>query len=226
MSFYDRLVTETDDCRRQLYAVPQLVDALQGRITRETYIAYLTQAWHHVRHTVPFLMATGARLSDDQAWLRRPIAEYIREEIGHEDWILGDIAAAGGNPDAARASRPHRTTELMIAYNYDYIARRNPVGFFGMVYMLESTSVGIATRGAEAIRASLALPETAFSYLRSHGALDVAHMAFFRATIEDITDPADQGAIVEVAQTAFLLFADVLRSIPHGGKSGKNRDAA
>lgn len=226
MDFYDRLAAETEDCRRVLYEVPQLVDALQGRISRETYLAYLSQAWHHVRHTVPFLMATGARLPDDRAWLRRPIAEYISEEIGHEDWILNDIAAAGGDPVAVRNSRPHRETEVLIAWNYDYIARKNPVGFFGMVFMLESTSVGIATRGAEVIRSALDLPHAAFSYLQSHGALDVEHMAFFRDTMDRIRKPEDHAAIIEVAQTTFLLFADVLRGIPHTGASGKGRHAA
>ncbi len=226
MGFYDRLVTETESQRNHLYAVPQLVDALQGRITRETYVAYLTEAWHHVRHTVPLLMATGARLTDDRAWLRRPIADYISEEIGHEDWILNDIRAAGGNPEAVRNSRPRRPTELLVAYNYDTIARRNPVGFFGMVFMLESTSVAIAHRGAEAIKATLGLPPAAFSYLRSHGALDVEHLAFYRDTVERITAPEDRAAIIEVAQTTFLLFAEVLRAIPHVSSQRSSRDAA
>jgi hypothetical protein len=39
-----------------------------------------------------------------------------------------------------------------------------------------------------------------------------------------IDDPADQAAIIEVAQNTFLLFADVFRSIPHKGE--EERDAA
>lgn len=229
MSFYDLLVESTAPQRAILYRVPQLVAALEGRIKRETYIAYLGQAWHHVRHTVPLLMATGARLADDKAWMREAIAAYIAEEIGHEEWILNDIRAAGGDPEAVRGSRPHRETELMIAWNYDYIARKNPVGFFGMVFMLESTSTDLAIRGAEGIGHGLGLPKEAFTYLSSHGALDVEHMAFFRRLMERIVDPADREAIVDMAQNAFLLFAGVLGSIPHdGGGAGHQgaRDAA
>lgn len=56
MNFYDRLVKETEEARKTLYTVPQLVDGLKGEISRDTYIAYLTEAYHHVSHTVRFLM--------------------------------------------------------------------------------------------------------------------------------------------------------------------------
>ena len=48
-----------------------------------------------VRHTVPLLMACGARLPERLEWLREAIAEYIEEEIGHQEWILNDIRACG-----------------------------------------------------------------------------------------------------------------------------------
>ncbi len=218
MKFYDRLVEETELYRRELYTVPQLADALQGNISRETYIAYLTQAYHHVSHTVPFLMSMGSRLPAEKFWLHRSIGEYIREELGHEEWILKDIAAAGGDAKAVKASKPHLETQMLVAYNYDYIQRKNPVGFLGMVFMLESTSVQIASRAADTIMTTLALPKEAFTYLVSHGALDVGHMDFFAALIDRVTDTADQHAIIEVAQNTFRLFAGVLRSIPQNSK--------
>lgn len=214
MPFYELLFKETAACRRNLYAVPQLESALQGKITRATYISYLMQAYHHVKHTVPLLMSMGGRLPAEKFWLHGAIAEYIKEEIGHDQWILNDIAAAGGDREAARMSTPHRETELLVAYNYDYISRKNPVGFLGMVFMLESTSVQIATQGAESVMRGLGLKKDAFSYLLSHGALDVNHLRSFETLVNNITDTADRAAIIEVAQNTFVLFADVLRSIP------------
>jgi hypothetical protein len=38
--------------------------------------------------------------------------------------------------------------ELMVAYLYDLIARGNPVGLFGMVNVLEGTSIALATQAA------------------------------------------------------------------------------
>jgi hypothetical protein len=79
-----------------------------------------------VRHTTPLLMTLGGRLPERLSWLRRPVAEYIDEEIGHEEWILNDIAAAGGDADAVRASEPDLPAEVMVAYAYDLLNRGNP----------------------------------------------------------------------------------------------------
>ena len=215
MTFYERLVKETETQRALLYGVPQLVDARAGNISRETYMAYLAQAYYHVRHTVYFLMAMGARLPMEKNRLHEAIVEYLEEERGHEEWILNDIAALGGDKEAVRHGTPNLETQVMIAYNYDYIARKNPVGFFGMVFMLESTSTQIATGVADALKGKLALPQSAFSYLRSHGSLDIEHMKFFEQLVNTITDKADQDAIVEVAQNTFRLFAGVIGAIPH-----------
>jgi hypothetical protein len=32
--------------------------------------------------------------------------EYIEDEYGHEQWVLNDIAACGGDRDAVRDGRP------------------------------------------------------------------------------------------------------------------------
>lgn len=215
MSFYNQLVKETEFAREELYTVPQLIDGLHGDISRETYIAYLIEAYHHVSHTVPFLMTMGSKLPQSKKWLYKSIIEYQEEEVGHEEWILNDIESAGGNKDVARKSIPNLETQVLIAYNYDYMTRKNPIGFLGMIFMLESTSTQIANKGAEAIQKKLALPKKAFSYLYSHGELDISHMKFFEETVNQITDKEDQEAIIEVAQNTFRLFAKLLRAIPH-----------
>ncbi|MEH6405125.1 MAG: AMP-binding protein [Sneathiella sp.] len=219
MTFFHRLVQETEDARNGLYTVPQLAAAMQGKISLETYLGYLAEAYHHVSHTIPFLMSMGARLPKNRKFLQAVISSYISEEVGHEEWILNDIEAAGGDRAKIINSKPNLETQVMIAYNYDYINRQNPIGFLGMVFMLESTSTQIAAKGANAVRASLNLPEGAFSYLQSHGELDIEHMKFFESTVNQITDPIDQEAIIEVAKSTFLLFADVLRAIPYDAEN-------
>ncbi len=47
----------------------------------------------------------------------------------------------------------------MVAYAYDTIARRNPLGFFGMVHVLEGTSVSLALLAADQIQKPLGLPD-------------------------------------------------------------------
>lgn len=210
MSFYTQLQAATDPHRKQLLATPLIQAAMGGQVTRAQYIAFLTRAFHHVKHTVPLLMACGARLGDHQEWLRSAVAHYIEEEIGHHEWILNDIAAAGGDAEAVRHSTPDFDTDVMVGYAYDTVMRRNPVGLFGMVYVLEGTSVSLATNVAEVLRHALDLPQQAFSYLSSHGALDIEHMGDFERLVNRLDSEADRDAVVLGAQRFFPLYAKVL----------------
>lgn len=215
-SFFARLIAETATERDELYAVRQIRDGLAGRISRETYLAYLTQAYHHVRHTVPLMEAAKARLDASHERFRNALDAYIDEETGHERWILNDIGAAGGDAKAAEASQPAFETEVMVAYAYDFIQRVNPMGFFGMVFVLEGTSTALATQGAEAVRTSLGLPHSAFSYLTSHGAIDQEHIAFLRDLMEGVEDGSDQAAIIHMARRMFRLYGALFAAIPQG----------
>lgn len=216
MSFFQRLHDETATARDYLFAAPLIHRALAGAITLPEYAAYLCQAYHHVKHTTPLLMATGARLSSEQEWLREAVAEYIEEEVGHQEWILNDIERCGYDREKARHSQPTAATELMVAYAYDTINRVNPLGFFGMVQVLEGTSIRIADAAADAIQGALGLPNHAFSYLRSHGALDQDHVKFFEGLMNRITDPAQQAQIIHSAGMFYRLYGDVFRSVEAG----------
>ncbi|HSN72903.1 MAG TPA: iron-containing redox enzyme family protein, partial [Steroidobacteraceae bacterium] len=150
MEFYEELLRATDGERQALQSIPVITAALAGRITRETYIAFLTEAYHHVKHTVPLLMACGSRLPERLEWLRTAVAEYIEEERGHQEWILEDLAACGADAEAVRRGVPELATDVMVGHAYYTIDRLNPVGFFGMVLVLEGTSTALATRAAGA----------------------------------------------------------------------------
>jgi hypothetical protein len=213
MSFYERLAQQTLDDRAWLTGAPVIQRCLKGDVTRDTYIAFLTQAYHHVRHTVPLMMAVGSRLGARHDWLRQDVMHYLEEENGHEAWILADIAAAGGDASAAAGARPDVATEAMVAYAYDSVMRRNPVGFFGMVFVLEGTSAALALLAADRIQAALKLPARALTYLRSHGQLDQEHTHHL-AGILDRLDPAkDHPAVLECARTIFWLYGNMFRRL-------------
>lgn len=214
MQFYESLLEQTANERKFLLSAPIIQQALAGTVTLESYVAFLGQAYHHVKHTVPLLMACGARLPERLEWLRAATAEYIQEEIGHEMWILDDIRASGGDAELVRNSVPSLPTELMVGYVYDRIARGNPVSFFGMVNVLEGTSVALATRAAGAIQDRLGLPAAAFSYLNSHGSLDLEHIELFKGLMNRLDDPADQIAVTHTARVVYHLYGDMFRGLP------------
>ena len=218
MDFFDHLQHQTSAEREYLLGAPIIHAALAGTATHAQYIAFLTQAYHHVKHTVPLLMACGARLPERLEWLREAIAEYIEEEIGHQEWILNDIRACGGDAEAVRHGQPALPTELMVAYVYDRIARHNPASFFGMVLVLEGTSIALATQAAGIIQDRLRLPNQAFSYLTSHGSLDIGHIEFFKSQMDRLDDPADQAAVLHTAKVVYRLYGDMFRSLPLAGE--------
>jgi len=213
MTFFEHLQKSTAAERAELVDSAIVADALSGNVTRDQYIEFLSRAFHHVKHTPSLLMACGARLSDDREWLRAEVLQYAQEEIGHHEWILNDIAAAGGDAAAVRASAPEFNTELLVAYAYDTIMRRNPVGIFGMVYVLEGTSISLATSVAQAVQNALRLPANAFTYLTSHGALDVEHMSHFEQLMNRLDRESDRAAVEHCAKVCFRLYANVLTGI-------------
>ena len=218
MAFYDQLLAATEQERQTLMSLPLIQRGATGDISLPTYIAFLTQAYHHVKHTTPLLMACGGRLGGHYEWLRTAIGEYIEEEMGHQEWVLNDIEVCGADKEAVRNSsyadtRASQATELMVAYAYDMIYRVNPVGFFGMVLVLEGTSTAVATQAGEKLMQSLNLPKKAFSYLMSHGSLDISHVSFYESLMNQITDEKDQAMVIHAAKMFYKLYGDVFRDV-------------
>ena len=214
MEFFQQLHAATEAERNAFLCIPVIQQTMNGVVSLHTYQAFLGEAYHHVKHTVPLLMACGGKLPERLNWLRSAVAEYITEEIGHEEWILNDIRVTGADADAVRNGQPGIATELMVAYAYDTVMRNNPAGFFGMVFVLEGTSIALATRAAAITRDALGLPPQAFSYLTSHGSLDMEHMQFFEKLMNRVDDATDRSAIVHAARAFYKLYGDIFRGLP------------
>lgn len=223
MTFFERLQIETAQERNYLLSAPIIQRCMtQGQFSLSEYIEFLTQAYHHVKHTVPLLMAVGSRLPSEKETYREAIAEYIEEELGHQEWILNDIAACGLDKEIIRNGKPNSATELMVAYAYDTVMRNNPMAFFGMVFVLEGTSINLASGAADIIQARLSLPGKAFSYLRSHGSLDQEHMVFFEKLMNSLQEQKDRDDIVHSAKMFFTLYGNIFRSIDKSSAAQTN----
>jgi pyrroloquinoline quinone (PQQ) biosynthesis protein C len=213
MSFFQRLQQDTASEREHFFTAPIIRQTLSGQVGLSDYVAFLTEAYHHVKHTTPLLMAVGSRIPHDKEWIRDAIAEYIEEELGHQEWILNDIEACGFDKEEVRHGMPSTATELMVAYAYDMVQRVNPLGFFGMVHVLEGSSISTADRAADSIQKALSLPDSAFTYLRSHGALDQEHVKFFEQLMNRIDEPADQACIIHSARFFYQLYGNIFRTL-------------
>jgi pyrroloquinoline quinone (PQQ) biosynthesis protein C len=210
--FYDRLMRETERERSGFTSIPLIGEALRSGASRELYLDFLTQAFHHVKHTFPLLAFAAARTTDEA--YQDALVEYMEEERGHEKWILNDIEAMGGDAGAVREGKPGIACQVMVGYTYYAIEWVSPYAMLGSVHVLEGMSNLLADKAADAIRRSLAhRGKDGFSYLRSHGALDIEHVAFFKKLVNGITDASIQQIVIDASKVFYRLYGDIYHEL-------------
>lgn len=219
MTFFEHLRTETQSERADFQSISVIQAAVSQGVTVELYGKYLTQAYHHVRFTVPLLQRALDKCTIGDEAYANALAEYIEEESGHDEWILNDIKALGLDAEAVRHGCGSLACRVMISHAYYLIEHQSPYALLGMVHVLEGMSVELAEQAAGAIRLGFEhagfgdTPPDAFSYLTSHGALDVEHVQFFEDLVNTIANPEIQNLIVMSAKDFYILFGDMFRAL-------------
>ena len=212
LSFYDRLITETERERIVFTSIPLIREAVRSGASRELYLDFLTQAYHHVKHTFAELAFAAARTKDEA--YQDALFEYMKEERGHEKWILNDISAMGSDADAVRNGAPGIACQIMVGYTYYAIEWVSPYAMLGSVHVLEGMSTLLADKAADAIQRSLgANGKEGFSYLRSHGALDIEHVAFFRQLVNGLACPRAQQIVIDSSKIFYRLYGDIYHEL-------------
>jgi pyrroloquinoline quinone (PQQ) biosynthesis protein C len=212
MPFYDRLSAETERERTGFTSIPLIREALRSGASRELYLDFLAQAYHHVKHTFPLLAFAAARTSDET--YQDALVEYMEEERGHEKWILDDIAAFGGDAAAVRDGAAGIACQVMVGYTYYAIEWISPYAMLGSVHVLEGMSTLLADKAADAIQRSIGRGgKEGFSYLRSHGALDIEHVAFFKKLVDGIEDRTIQQIVIDAAKVFYRLYGDIYHEL-------------
>ena len=75
MTIYEQLLAATEAERNELQSLPIIRAGASGQVSLAAYVAFLTEAYHHVKHTTPLLMACGGRLPEKYEWLRTAVAD-------------------------------------------------------------------------------------------------------------------------------------------------------
>lgn len=222
MNFYDQLQAATTADRSIFLSIPLIQQTVQAGASRDLYVDFLTQAYHHVKHTYPLLALASVHTTDEP--YQDALIDYMKEERGHEKWILNDIRAMGGNADAVLSGSPGQACQIMIGYTYYAIEWISPYAMLGSVHVLEGMSTMLADKAADAIQSSLTVPgKDGFSYLRSHGALDIEHVAFFKGLVNSIPEAAHD-VIIETSKIIYRLYGDIFREL--ASRHPERRNAA
>jgi pyrroloquinoline quinone (PQQ) biosynthesis protein C len=212
-SFFITLVEATDETRRELEAMPKIHSMMHHGLTLAQYRVLLHNLYHIVWHFCPVMAAAAARCSDRFHDLRYALYERIEEEKGHEEWVLEDIEAMGGDVRMARQEPPSYPVQAMIAFNYYAAERVHPCSVLGMLYMLEVISSVYGGRVAGAIGHAIGRDPAArgFKFLSSHATLDVDHMASLNRLLKTVEDGDAQVAIINSTRVNFYQFGQLFR---------------
>ena len=210
MSFFITLVESSDAHRRAIETAPRVNAMIHKGLTLAEYRAFLRDLYHIVWHFCPIMAVAAARCDDRLRNIRYELYERIEEEKGHEDWVLDDIKAVGGNTNvlAATSSAP---VQAMIGYNYYAAERVHPCAVLGMLYVLEVVASVYGGKVADSIARAIGRDPGAggFRFLSSHATMDADHMAKLNVLLKTIDDAKAQAAIIASTRVNFHQFGQL-----------------
>lgn len=179
-----------------------------GTITRELYIQQLLETWHFVKHTPSYITSAASRLPDGYEVLKRRFVQHAREELGHDQWVLEDLASLGITAAEVRSSTPLPHTSGLVAYQFYTVERLNPVGLLGLEYALEGSTASSAGGLVARLQQVLSLPDESLQFFKRHVAVDVHHQAENVQTLSSLVRaPQDRLAVLRNARDSYELYA-------------------
>lgn len=214
MSFFITLIDSSDGHRRSIERRPRVHSMVNKGMSLPEYRAFLHDLYHIVWHFCPVMRVAVERCDGRFDGVRRDLLERIEEETGHEQWVLEDIAAVGGDVERARTGVPSVPVQAMIGFNYYAAERVHPCSVLGMLYVLEVIASVYGGKVADAIARANGRETAAggFRFLSSHATMDADHMAKLNVLLKTIEDPSAQAAVINSTRVNFhqfgLLFAE------------------
>jgi pyrroloquinoline quinone (PQQ) biosynthesis protein C len=211
MSFFITLVEKSDASRRAIEIAPKVQAMMRKGLTLAEYRAFLHDLYYIVLHFCPIMAAAAARCDAHQNNIREDLRERIEEETGHEQWVLEDVAAVGGDVRSVTTTPPSAPVQAMIGYNYYAAERVHPCSVLGMLYVLEVIASVYGGKVADSIARAIGRDpgKGGFRFLSSHATMDADHLAQLNVLLKTIDEPAAQAAIVESTRVNFHQFGQL-----------------
>jgi hypothetical protein len=180
---------------------------------RERYSRYLVEMHGVLRASVPLMRTAAVRCADQR--LGDYLAVHIEEELGHDDWLLTDMAAAGLDMDAERQKAPSAAVARLVGPQYYWINHFDPIALLGYLAVLEGNAPSPRLPDLLAVRTGL--PDRAFETLRHHAEVDSGHTDAVFAMLDELDPPPSWRQAI---RTSALQTADALISL-FDGLSGR-----
>lgn len=213
----DNLVRRAHEAAARLEEVPFYARLLEGAVTRDEYAQWLVQMHKFIRCTTPALRGlvtatSGARA--EQPELSHYALKEAREEAGHDDLILRDLAAlwrtsvheALGRVERAPTSPAAATWQALL----DTLIARYPEGIIGTAIVLELIASLHADRTRVGLLARDPSLDGAVAFLGAHRAeVEEAHNEEGREQVDRLVGARARSAAFYYGCGALALFEGV-----------------
>lgn len=146
---------------------------------RELYPEYLIASHGVIRASVPLMETALSRaqtLADDDpvaAGLAAYLEKHVDEEVGHDEWLLEDLAVLGRDRADVLSRPPSAAIASLVGAAYYWILHYHPVAVLGYISLLEGYPPSIAE--VDRWMTTTGLPREAFRTLIRHAELDPLH---------------------------------------------------
>ncbi|MFO7562371.1 MAG: hypothetical protein R6X02_06985 [Enhygromyxa sp.] len=151
-------------------AAPTFVAAAERLWTnprvREIYPVYLATMHMIVRAAVPLMQAAceRAREREELDPLAGPLADYltrhVEEMIGHDVWLLEDLAATGADPGIPLQAIPSPKVASLVGAHYYWVHHHHPIALLGYIGAIETYPPPLGF--TERLRARTGFPREAY----------------------------------------------------------------
>ena len=201
----DAVAAESSRLRGKIELVlPGLIAATQRLILdpriRELYPEYLFTTHCIIRASVP-LMETAQRRADKlapgdsvSAALVPYLEEHIPEERDHDEWLLDDVEALGGDRSSILARPPSPTVAAVVGAQYYWILHYHPVALLGYIALLEGYPPSIEM--LEDLVDRTGHSRAAFRTLIAHAELDPGHRDELDAVLDGLPVTEEQSTVM------------------------------
>ena len=214
MQFFNDLVHKTDSARKHFESNPHVMAAAADGMPKERYLRFLAELYAIVWHFNPLSAAAAARLPPELRHVQQYLYQHMQEEAGHDEWVLNDVRALGGDTEAVMKSRPLPHTQALVGFNYWTTEHEHPASALGMLYVLEVVASVYGEQLSDALKDSLFLDgEAGVSFLSSHAVADAKHMEDLRLVLDPISDEEAQRAIVNSVIVNYHHLTRVMESV-------------
>lgn len=213
MKFSDHVIEVTSEqYRREMGHHPAFAALKEGRLRRESYVAYLRETYHLVRHTTSVLARAASYLPDAQRALRGWFIEQAIDEHNHDLLCMKDLEALGEVPHEVLSRPPGLGAWSLISQRY-HLAQSDPVSLLGYMLTTEGIGATFAATAADVLTSGLyGYQSNQVTFLRAHGNFDIKHAEEVKKMMDELAEDArTRDAVLAVRRFSITYYARMLK---------------